>query len=84
MRCYLYADDGVKPFVGFEAAPICGVDFCDTCGDCLDCQEGECADGKSCLWVVYADDAEEFVRQHDKLLARTVHLIREAVRANEG
>jgi len=85
MRCHLYAEDDVKPLIGFEATPICGVDFCDTCGDCLDCQEGDgCVDDKSCLWVLYADNTEDFIRQHDELSARTINLIREAVRANDG
>ena len=82
VRCYLYPEDDAKSLVGFEAVPICGVDFCDTCGDCLDCQEGECVDGNGCLWVIYLDDAEEFIRQHDKLSTRTINLIREAIKAN--
>lgn len=39
--------------------PECGVDFCDGCGDCLDCQHHDdkdwCPAGSS-RWVVYLTD----------------------------
>jgi len=35
--------------------PVCGRDFCDTCGDCLECQphdiNGYCRTGSR--WVIY-------------------------------
>ena len=39
--------------------PICGVHFCDTCGDCLSCFESDdCGDvpGQSHVWVLYLGD----------------------------
>jgi hypothetical protein len=39
-----------------EAEPECGEDFCDACGDCLDCYGGDpCYESKSGehFWVVY-------------------------------
>jgi hypothetical protein len=47
-----------------EAEPVCGLDFCDSCGDCLNCYGGdECLegyDGKH-YWVVYQDKSVEDV-----------------------
>ena len=34
--------------------PICGQDFCDTCGDCLACYRDYCFGG--CKWVIYLND----------------------------
>ncbi len=33
--------------------PICGEDFCDSCGDCLHCYNEYCEGG--CFWVMYKD-----------------------------
>lgn len=41
-----------------EATPICGEDFCDSCGDCLYCYGGDdCyySDGGH-YWVEYVND----------------------------
>ena len=48
-----------------EAQPVCGVDFCDECGDCLACYgPDECVRSVSGhWWVVYADAAYEFRRR---------------------
>ena len=82
MRCYLYDRDGVKRLLSFDATPICGVDFCDNCGDCLDCEAEGCPDDVACSWVVYLENAEDFLRQHRALPTRTINLIREAIKAN--
>lgn len=37
--------------------PVCGKDFCDTCGDCLHCYYGERCGG-ACRWVIYLMDKE--------------------------
>ncbi len=40
-----------------ERTPICGQDFCDTCGDCLACNGGdECYPGHAAgdhVWMIY-------------------------------
>ena len=47
-----------------EAEPLCGVDFCDYCGDCLSCYMSDpCPDGAH-LWVVYEDQEAEFLQRH--------------------
>lgn len=39
-------------YVSVEAGdPVCGQDFCDRCGDCLDCYSDYCELG--CRWVLY-------------------------------
>ena len=41
-----------------EATPECGVDFCDSCGDCLSCYgSDECQTSESGehFWVEYED-----------------------------
>jgi len=50
--------------------PECGEDFCDACGDCLDCYPGQCMgdrsdDGLSTehCWVVYLSDEERTEEQ---------------------
>lgn len=40
-----------------EATPECGEDFCDRCGDCLDCYGSDpCANGGEHFWVEYEVD----------------------------
>lgn len=40
-----------------DRTPVCGKDFCDRCGDCLECYGGFCFDGseefEEHLWVIY-------------------------------
>jgi len=39
-----------------EAEPVCGVHFCDRCGDCLGCYGGDpCIDSGPHFWVKYGD-----------------------------
>ena len=39
-----------------EDIPICGKDFCDTCGDCLYCYgETECVHEGGHYWVEYTE-----------------------------
>lgn len=48
--------------VGYiRAIPICGRDFCDSCGDCLACYGSE---WHLCTWVVYQDKLEKFLADH--------------------
>jgi hypothetical protein len=45
------------PDMTVDAVPKCG-DYCDSCGDCLHCYgEYDCGgiEGRSHMWVVYAD-----------------------------
>lgn len=41
--------------------PVCGRDYCDGCGDCLNCQyhdfEDWCMGGQESRWVIYKTDA---------------------------
>ena len=41
-----------------EDTPICGVDFCEHCGDCLACY-GDVFSYCCHYWVVYEDDIED-------------------------
>lgn len=34
-------------YVPFHGNPICGIDFCDSCGDCLYCTMGDFCYGSS-------------------------------------
>ncbi len=37
--------------------PVCGVDFCDTCGDCLVCSwEDSCISSDEHVWVIYREN----------------------------
>lgn len=36
--------------------PVCGEDFCDSCGDCLACHWGDWCPGRLChRWIEYAE-----------------------------
>lgn len=60
----IYEYQGKEIIGSVEATAICGVDFCDHCGDCLPCYgEDPCYRG-SHLWVIYEDDLEEFLKTH--------------------
>ena len=42
-----------------SAEPICGTDFCDTCGDCLHCfYDAHCYPEGDHYWVAYEPAAE--------------------------
>lgn len=56
MRAEVYTEPGDKFLYHVNAAPKCGEDFCDSCGDCLHCYGDDwCPDG-SHRWVVYGTD----------------------------
>lgn len=64
MKCYIYTHDGSRRVRVEEHTPVCGEDFCDTCGDCLSCYGGDpCYDGlherDEHFWVVYLDENGE-------------------------
>jgi len=53
----IYNEEGTKYIRGEQATPVCGVDFCDNCGDCLACYgEFECHDASSHQWVQYGEN----------------------------
>lgn len=57
-----------------EAEPQCGEDFCDTCGDCLDCYgDDPCPESGSAshCWYVYSDQVEAFKSRHPEAVAVT-------------
>ena len=61
MKRFHYDSRGIKLLRIEEATPVCGIDFCDDCGDCLVCSDsygvGRCSDGH--VWVVYERDIEQ-------------------------
>lgn len=60
MKKYIYPKDGNSPPEVVEAEPMCGIDYCDRCGDCLDCyQDGLCTDDSGHFWVVYEESESE-------------------------
>jgi hypothetical protein len=69
MKKHVYDDKSNKLIEIVEAEPVCGEDFCDSCGDCLHCYGGdECLEGYGGehYWVEYreaeaADAAEREV-----------------------
>lgn len=54
--------------VEVNASPVCGEDFCETCGDCLACHwEDPCAGNEYApwhTWYVPAEDAAEWWANH--------------------
>lgn len=68
LACHLYDRRGCKRLFSFDAEPVCQVDYCDQCGDCLVCHtEDECKGsfGRGHSWVLYAEDVEKFLGSHD-------------------
>lgn len=60
----IYDHRGEKQLRTEIATPNCGEDFCDRCGDCLDCYGGDpCpeADGLAHSWVEYEKEPVENV-----------------------
>lgn len=58
---HIHPIDGGKELRAVEAVPQCGEDFCDACGDCLHCYEGDpCTETENGqhFWVQYGEDAE--------------------------
>jgi len=56
----IWNEEGTQFIRSEEAIPICGVDFCDTCGDCLACfADSMCFEGGSHRWVQYGENEEE-------------------------
>ena len=59
-RC-VYDAKGIHLLRTEEAEPECGVDFCDSCGDCLECYGGDwCGHNREegHRWVVYEETPE--------------------------
>ena len=61
MKCFVFDATGTKLLRKIEGVPECGVDFCDQCGDCLDCSgSDECyyagVEQGGHHWVVYEGD----------------------------
>ena len=55
---HVFDATGTKLLRREEATPVCGEDFCDSCGDCLVCcGEDPCygPGGGDHYWVVYED-----------------------------
>lgn len=52
-----------------NVSPICGVDFCDSCGDCLACYDSDpCPTRDNHQWVVYEDELTQFIDRHSGAL----------------
>ena len=60
MICYIYDELGRILIRKEERTPVHSQDFCDRCGDCLDCyQDDGCVDGNhSHFWVIYGDSEQ--------------------------
>ena len=64
MKRYVYSRQDGRLLRVEEATPRCGEDFCDRCGDCLECCEddpcivGGPGDGEH-YWVVYEDEKDD-------------------------
>lgn len=61
MNRHVYSRQTDKLIRVEDAEPECGKDFCDRCGDCLDCYGGDpCWDGSESagdhFWVTYEDE----------------------------
>lgn len=59
MKKYLYDEDIGDFLRAIESSPICGKDWCDSCGDCLACNgSDECFgnDSRKHFWVEYIKD----------------------------
>jgi len=61
MACYIYNHSGQTLIRKEERTPVHLQDFCDRCGDCLDCYGGDgCVDGhKEHYWVIYGEPGEK-------------------------
>jgi hypothetical protein len=60
MKCYVYDGVSGRLLHTEEREPVCGENFCDTCGDCLACYGSDpcCPDGEnrdSHYWVEYQE-----------------------------
>lgn len=59
MRLEIWDETGTILLRVTEGTPVCGVDFCDECGDCLACYgDMPCRDGGEHHWVQYGEAAE--------------------------
>lgn len=59
MKRHIYASNGIDLLRTVDAEPVHGEDYCDECGDCLDCNSGDpCVVGSDDqhFWVEYIDD----------------------------
>lgn len=66
MKKHIYNARGDTLLEVVDDTPECGEDFCDRCGDCLNCTGDKCyprGDGddgySSHFWVVYQEEIEE-------------------------
>ena len=54
MILFVYDKTGDKVLESEIAEPVCGEDFCDTCGDCLACYGDDlCTEDDFHFWVRY-------------------------------
>ena len=54
-------------FKNEDRTPQCGKDFCDTCGDCLHCYEGDpCFTGRDRgkhIWLIYLLEKDQTLNE---------------------
>ncbi len=76
MKRYVYSE-GLGHLIRIEeAVPVCGVDFCDTCGDCLVCYgEDPCHFGGEHQWVVYEEPIDGLKREWAEFRADLAHAV---------
>lgn len=56
MKRSVFDKQGMECLREEEAEPVCGEDFCDSCGDCLACYWEDSCRGGEHFWVVYGED----------------------------
>lgn len=80
--CHIYGSKCGKRVFSFDAEPVCAVDYCNRCGDCLVCDiEDDCngEDGRGHVWVVFSEEADAFLKTHE-LPEEIANRIREIVK----
>lgn len=57
MICHIYNQSGTVLLRKEEREPVHARDYCERCGDCLECYESGCVDGHNeHFGVIYQDD----------------------------
>lgn len=61
MKKHIYNEEGTRLIRTEEDEPVCGRDYCDTCGDCLACYDPDspCIDERGHTWVVYGNNEKK-------------------------
>lgn len=64
MITHIWNEAGSERLGSLRAVPVCGKDFCDSCGDCLACYaEDLCPQYGEHHWVYYGS-TDDFMAKH--------------------